>query len=146
MEQLGRPLELDTDGIWCTLPASFPENYKFKNKNGKVGEAAAPLPPLPPAPVPILLGRAVLFQEPLPLSMPDSDIEGRYLNISCPTLPHPVQDHKLSYPGLILNVMVADNNTNPQYQTLVDPANRRYETSSEMTIEFEVDGPYKVRS
>ena len=40
--------------------------------------------------------------------------------------------------------MVADNNTNPQYQTLVDPVNRRYETSSEMTIEFEVDGPYKV--
>ena len=34
--QLGRPLELDTDGIWCTLPASFPENFKFKNKNGKV--------------------------------------------------------------------------------------------------------------
>jgi hypothetical protein len=36
VEQLGRPLELDTDGIWCTLPASFPENFKFKNKNGKV--------------------------------------------------------------------------------------------------------------
>ena len=26
----GRPLELDTDGIWCTLPASFPENFVFK--------------------------------------------------------------------------------------------------------------------
>ena len=36
MEQLGRPLELDTDGIWCALPGSFPENFKFKNKNGKV--------------------------------------------------------------------------------------------------------------
>lgn len=22
-----RPLELDTDGIWCILPASFPENF-----------------------------------------------------------------------------------------------------------------------
>lgn len=33
---LGRPLELDTDGIWCALPASFPEDYKFQNKNGKV--------------------------------------------------------------------------------------------------------------
>ena len=41
VEQLGRPLELDTDGIWCTLPASFPENYKFKNKNGKVGVGMA---------------------------------------------------------------------------------------------------------
>lgn len=38
--QLGRPLELDTDGIWCTLPASFPENFKFKNKNGKVRQWA----------------------------------------------------------------------------------------------------------
>eukprot|EP00794_Sanderia_malayensis_P002850 gene2850-3296_t len=27
VEQIGRPLELDTDGIWCILPASFPENY-----------------------------------------------------------------------------------------------------------------------
>lgn len=24
-----RPLELDTDGIWCILPSSFPENYEF---------------------------------------------------------------------------------------------------------------------
>ena len=29
-------------------------------------------------------------------------------------------------------------------QTLVDPERRKYETSSEMSIEFEVDGPYKV--
>ncbi|KZC07383.1 PREDICTED: DNA polymerase epsilon catalytic subunit A [Dufourea novaeangliae] len=26
IEQVGRPLELDTDGIWCVLPASFPDN------------------------------------------------------------------------------------------------------------------------
>jgi hypothetical protein len=26
----GRPLELDTDGIWCVLPASFPENYDIR--------------------------------------------------------------------------------------------------------------------
>jgi len=30
-----RPLELDTDGIWCVLPATFPENYVFKTKNVK---------------------------------------------------------------------------------------------------------------
>lgn len=35
VERLGRPLELDTDGIWCMLPGSFPENYAFKLKNGK---------------------------------------------------------------------------------------------------------------
>ncbi len=33
VEEIGRPLELDTDGIWCMLPASFPENFKFQVKN-----------------------------------------------------------------------------------------------------------------
>ena len=28
IEAIGMPLELDTDGIWCCLPASFPENFK----------------------------------------------------------------------------------------------------------------------
>ncbi|CAL1540665.1 unnamed protein product, partial [Lymnaea stagnalis] len=35
VEQIGRPLELDTDGIWCVLPASFPENFIFKTNNPK---------------------------------------------------------------------------------------------------------------
>ncbi len=49
VEQIGRPLELDTDGIWfvshiktvvmrrCALPGSFPENFEFrlKDENGK---------------------------------------------------------------------------------------------------------------
>jgi DNA polymerase epsilon subunit 1 len=35
VEQIGRPLELDTDGIWCMLPGVFPENFKFQLKNGK---------------------------------------------------------------------------------------------------------------
>ncbi|KAJ2422415.1 DNA polymerase epsilon catalytic subunit, partial [Coemansia sp. RSA 2531] len=35
VEQLGRPLELDTDGIWCALPKTFPENYSFKLRDGK---------------------------------------------------------------------------------------------------------------
>ena len=30
-----RPLELDTDGIWCILPATFPENYVIKTSNPK---------------------------------------------------------------------------------------------------------------
>ncbi|KAI8821881.1 uncharacterized protein EV422DRAFT_573743 [Fimicolochytrium jonesii] len=36
VEQIGRPLELDTDGIWCIFPQTFPENFAFKLKNGKV--------------------------------------------------------------------------------------------------------------
>lgn len=35
VERIGRPLELDTDGIWCILPATFPENFSFKLSNGK---------------------------------------------------------------------------------------------------------------
>ena len=29
---IGAPLELDTDGIWCCLPASFPEDLTFSRK------------------------------------------------------------------------------------------------------------------
>lgn len=34
VEQIGRPLELDTDGIWCILPKSFPDEYMFKTADG----------------------------------------------------------------------------------------------------------------
>ena len=86
--QVGRPLELDTDGIWCALPKSFPEEFKLRNSSGKV--------------------------------------------------------FKMSYPCAMLNVMLADNNTNNQYATLVDSKTREYLTSHEMSIEFEVDGPYRA--
>jgi DNA polymerase epsilon subunit 1 len=35
VERIGRPLELDTDGIWCILPKSFPETFTFSLANGK---------------------------------------------------------------------------------------------------------------
>lgn len=35
VDQIGRPLELDTDGIWCMLPASFPDNFTFELVGGK---------------------------------------------------------------------------------------------------------------
>ena len=35
IESIGRPLELDTDGIWCILPATFPENFVFKTTDPK---------------------------------------------------------------------------------------------------------------
>jgi len=86
VERIGRPLELDTDGIWCILPKSFPENYIFKFKNDKV--------------------------------------------------------HYLSYPCVMLNHLVHDNYTNHQYQTLVNENTYEYQTKSENSIFFEVDGPY----
>ena len=35
IECIGRPLELDTDGIWCILPATFPENFVIKTTDAK---------------------------------------------------------------------------------------------------------------
>nr|XP_019702821.2 DNA polymerase epsilon catalytic subunit A isoform X2 [Elaeis guineensis] len=89
VEKIGRPLELDTDGIWCALPGSFPENYSFRTKD-------------------------------------------------------PNRKLTISYPCVMLNVDVARNNTNDQYQTLEDPITKTYTTHSECSIEFEVDGPYKA--
>ncbi|KAI1957403.1 DNA polymerase epsilon catalytic subunit [Ophidiomyces ophidiicola] len=88
IERIGRPLELDTDGIWCMLPGTFPENFAFTLKNGK-------------------------------------------------KLP-------ISYPCVMLNHLVHARFTNHQYQTLVDTVNFRYETHSDNSIFFEVDGPYKA--
>ena len=88
VEQIGRPLELDTDGIWCMLPASFPENFTFNLSNGK--------------------------------------------------------KHSFAYPCVMLNHLVHDQFTNDQYQTLSDPIARKYSVSSENSIFFEIDGPYRA--
>ncbi|RMD43043.1 hypothetical protein DV735_g2091, partial [Chaetothyriales sp. CBS 134920] len=88
VERIGRPLELDTDGIWCMLPASFPENVVFTLNNGK--------------------------------------------------------KMAVSYPCIMLNHLVHARFTNHQYQTLTDPATFKYETHSDNSIFFEVDGPYRA--
>lgn len=90
VEQIGRPLELDTDGIWCVLPASFPENFQITTTNPKKSKVA------------------------------------------------------ISYPGAMLNIMVKNHYTNNQYHELTDAENLTYETRSENSIFFEVDGPYKA--
>ena len=33
--RIGKPLELDTDGIWMLLPKGFPEDVKVKFKSGR---------------------------------------------------------------------------------------------------------------
>jgi len=88
VEQIGRPLELDTDGIWCILPKSFPDVYNFTISDG-----------------------------------------GSF---------------KLEYPCVMLNADVHANFTNHQYQTLTDPERGTYESRSECSIFFEVDGPYRA--
>lgn len=88
VERIGRPLELDTDGIWCILPKSFPEDFMFEFSDGK-------------------------------------------------KLP-------FSYPCGMLNHLVHAKFTNHQYQNLSDPKSFTYETISDNSIFFEVDGPYKA--
>ncbi|XP_077998858.1 DNA polymerase epsilon catalytic subunit A-like [Glandiceps talaboti] len=44
VEQIGRPLELDTDGIWCVMPASFPENYVVKTTDAKKSKVTISYP------------------------------------------------------------------------------------------------------
>jgi len=87
VEQIGRPLELDTDGIWCILPHSFPDSFTFKTRDG-----------------------------------------GKI---------------RVDYPCLMLNADVHENFTNHQYQTLIHSETNTYETRSECSIFFEVDGPYR---
>ena len=41
-DQIGMPLELDTDGIWTLLPKGFPEVFTFKFKNGKTFKVEFP--------------------------------------------------------------------------------------------------------
>ncbi|GAU88460.1 hypothetical protein RvY_01155 [Ramazzottius varieornatus] len=36
VEHIGRPLELDTDGIWCAIPKSFPDTFEVRMKDGNV--------------------------------------------------------------------------------------------------------------
>ena len=88
VEQIGRPLELDTDGIWCILPGTFPDKYSLKTKSG-----------------------------------------GTIM---------------VEYPCAMLNAAVHHNFTNHQYQTLTEKdGKKQYDTRSECSIFFEVDGPYR---
>lgn len=87
IEQLGMPLELDTDGIWTLLPKGFPEAYSLNLSNSK--------------------------------------------------------KINFSFPCTMCNVLIYDKYANPQYQTLVDKSTLEYKTHTEMSVFFEIDGPYR---
>ncbi len=42
VEQIGRPLELDTDGIWCILPRSFPDTFSLQTSSGNTVNISYP--------------------------------------------------------------------------------------------------------
>ena len=85
IDQIGKPLELDTDGIWCLLPSGFPETFSLQTFSGK--------------------------------------------------------KITMSYPCSMLNLLIFDEFKNPQYQDLVD---NNYEIRTEMSVFFEIDGPYRA--
>ena len=88
VEQIGKTLDLDTDGIWCVLPGCFPQNFDIKTKN--------------------------------------------------PDKPKVL----IEYPCTMLNIEVDERCNNAQYQML--GADGNYVKQREMSIAFEVDGPYKA--
>ena len=87
IEQIGLPLELDTDGIWTCLPKGFPEEFQLKLANGKKAF--------------------------------------------------------LSFPCTMCNLLIYEKYGNKQYQTLTDKKTLSYEKRLEMSVFFEIDGPYK---
>lgn len=87
LDALGKPLELDTDGIWTLLPQGFPEKFKINLSNGK----------------------------------------SIYFNFVCS----------------LLNWTINERFCNDQYQELIINKNK-YLTRREMTIFFELDGPYRA--
>lgn len=42
MDKLGKPLELDTDGIWTLLPKGFPETFSLTTTTGETLNLAFP--------------------------------------------------------------------------------------------------------
>lgn len=51
---------------------------------------------------------------------------------------------RFSYPCSILNILIYEKYLNKQYQVLVDSQTLKYTTQMEMSIFFEIDGPYKA--
>lgn len=49
-----------------------------------------------------------------------------------------------SFPCIMLNWLIYEKFKNDQYQTLVNPDTLQYSTRTEMTIFFEIDGPYQA--
>ena len=86
-DRIGKPLELDTDGIWCCLPKGFPEVYKLNLSNGK--------------------------------------------------------KINFSFPCTMLNRMIYYKYSNTQYNEYNANTNE-WDIRTDMSIFFEVDGPYKA--
>ena len=127
----GRPLELDTDGIWCVLPASFPENYIIKTTNPK--KAKVPISyPGAMLNVMVKVSYHLHRQKQIQCVKNESWYKNRVVLIFHIGLQ--------SFYSLfdIHSVLFQDSFTNDQYHEFVDPKTLKYEVRSENSIFFEV--------
>jgi DNA polymerase epsilon subunit 1 len=86
--RIGKPLELDTDGIWTLLPAGFPETFDLEFRDGSKST--------------------------------------------------------LSFPCSMCNLLIYDRYKNTQYQMERVDRPKKFTTTTEMSIFFEIDGPHRA--
>lgn len=142
VEQVGRPLEIDTDGIWCILPSSFPQDFSFTTKVRAASAACR---------------------------TPHASCSSALTSVRSPLRLPPLQDGKkigIHYPAVMLNADVHENYTNHQYQEMLKapgaaagaasaaggsgalvpaaPSTSGWAVRSECSIFFELDGPWRA--
>lgn len=99
IKKIGKPLELDTDGIWCALPGSFPENFTFETKYELI---------FPNSHVCFAIMTFVFTSN-----------ASKMMTVIWKIYFRDLKKLTISYPCVMLNVDVAKNNTNDQYQVSV---------------------------
>lgn len=115
VEQIGRPLELDTDGIWCMLPSTFPDGASVSPVRRSCSSTLS-LTPVPHLLAPSLAGFSFKLKG-----------GGKF---------------PLSYPCTMLNHIVHKDFTNDQYHEAGPDG--RHVVREENSIFFELDGPYRA--
>ena len=115
IDDIGRPLELDTDGIWCMLPSSFPDAFTLEWTGGGSAKWS------------------------YPCSLLNESVAERYSNSQYQTL----DPLSTSTDASMTTPTTSDTATTlPVTSTSTTP--RTYSQSTECSILFEVDGPYRA--
>ncbi|EZG43301.1 DNA polymerase [Gregarina niphandrodes] len=120
---IGIPLELDTDGVWTLLPKGFPDTFEIEVQIAQEEDGH--------------VENACMKNGPPENGQPGGqggEIEGRVRTVS--------KTFKFSYPCWMLNAMVEKAWLNDQYHTF-DRASQKFKLSSENSVFFEIDGPYR---
>ena len=124
VDRVGLPIELDTDGIWCMLPKTFPDTFKFLTKKGKE------------------------LKMTYPNSVLNLRVDQKYANHQYQERKEVWVERPLPGTGLSAPKDVPDEDVKKLLETKsVFPSHWRKEerwiTKKENSIFFEVDGPYR---